>query len=102
MSAIYHIDSNISLNIENGNYVGWKAIIKKNIFHKLPQLSNYKKTFYLDYNKYKNYFQQYLQLLNTLPSKFLKYEAYIDGDNVVIIGLTDTTVRVSILELSSY
>jgi hypothetical protein len=54
---------------------------------------------HLDEDKYKNSFSAFLQFCHTLPSKLFDYTLAREGDNIVITGLTETTVRVAIVDL---
>lgn len=74
----------------------WKATISKTSFPVLP-FSN--KTVHLNEDKYKNSFSAFLQLCDTLPSRLFDYSVAVEEDNIVITGLTETTIRVAIVDL---
>jgi len=75
---------------------GWKATISKASF---PALQFSDKAVHLNEDKYKNSFNAFLQLCDTLPSRLFDYSVTTEGDNIVITGLTETTVRVAIVDL---
>jgi hypothetical protein len=78
------------------NGTGWKATISKSSF---PALQFLDKTAHLNEDKYKNSFSAFLLLCDTLPSRLFDYSVATEGDNIVITGLTETTVRVAIVDL---
>lgn len=79
---------------------GWKATINKTLFPFLTQNTS-NKTIHLNEEKYKHVFSSFLLLCETLPSNLFDYTVCLDEDNVVITGLTETTVRVAIVDLVS-
>lgn len=85
----YQFDAYVTKHID-----GWKATIDKTLF---PFPTN--KTNHLNEEKYRHVFSSYLLLCDTLPSKLFDYSICVDGNNVVITGLTETTVRVAIVDL---
>ena len=99
LNPTYQFDVVVGENTFDGVTIGWKALISKAQFPKISKLENTVQVFYLDKDKYKNSFQQFTLLFDTIPDKLFEYKAYIDEDNVVITGLTETTIRVAIVEL---
>ena len=91
----YRFDVYLSKHTDaNGITDGWKASINKTDF-----VSVVNGTYTLDSDKYKSSFQSIADAFGHLPDIMFAYTVNLVGDNVEIVGLTETTVRVAIVDL---
>jgi hypothetical protein len=99
VTPLHQFDVYISKHVDADVFTAWKATINRSSFPNVNLSNDKEQTYHLDEDKYKNSFSLFLQLCDSLPSKLFDYVVSIDGDNVVITGLTETTVRVAIVDL---
>ena len=94
---LHQFDVYISKNVNDDSV--WNATINRVSFPYVNQSNDKKQLFHLNEIKYRKSFSSFLQLCDSLPSKLFDYTISIEGDNLVIAGLTETTVRVAIVDL---
>jgi hypothetical protein len=85
---------------EEGTFVAWKATINKLAFPNI-KLSSGVNSFHLDENKYKDSFKLFLQMFGSIPSTLFDYNVFVNGEDIVITGLSETTVRIAIVDLTT-
>lgn len=101
MTPKHQFDSYLSKHMdEEGNFVAWKATINKTSFPNV-KLSSGVNSFHLDENKYKDSFKLFLQIFGSVPSSLYDYSVFVNGEDIVITGLSETTVRIAIVDLST-
>ncbi len=103
-TPLYTFDSYLSkVTDENGRFMAWKMTSSRNSFPASQIAPGESHTFTLDPVKYSNSFEQYRRLLNleTLPAQMYEYTISATDDSFSVTGMTETTVRVAIVDLVS-
>lgn len=101
-TPLHQFDVKISKCTEKNSDVCWNAIIDKSSFPNIIPLKNDgANLFQLDENKYKNSFSLFLKVFGKLPSTLFDYSVFVpsNSNEIIISGLTETTVRVAIVDL---
>ncbi len=98
-TPLHQFDVHISKHINADVFTAWKATINRASFPNINLKDGEQQCAHLDEVKYRNSFSLYLQLCDSLPSKLFDYAVAIDGENLIITGITETTVRVAIVDL---
>lgn len=101
---LYSFDAVMSkVNDSNGKFMAWKMTISRSSFPASALKNGETLTASLDPVKYSNSFEQYGRLLNlsTLPSDLYKYTVTASSDSFTVTGMTETTVRVALVDLVS-
>ena len=98
-TPLHQFDVHLSKHIEGDVFTAWKVIINKSSFPNINLKDGEKQCAHLDEIKYGNSFSLFLQLFDSLPSKLFDYVISIDGDNLIITGITETTVRIAIVDV---
>ena len=97
MNPTHQFDVQITKHMNYNIDVAWKATIKKSAFPNINLTSE--NSYHLNEEKYHNSFRLFSQIFGTLPTTLFDYSVSISEDNLVITGLTETTVRVAIVDL---
>jgi hypothetical protein len=99
MNPAHQFDVQITKHVNDNIDVAWKATIKKSSFPEVHLTSDKSYNLHLNEEKYHNSFRLFSQIFGTLPATLFDYRVSISGDDLVITGLTETTVRVAIVDL---
>jgi hypothetical protein len=92
--------------VENGQSVGWEFKVSRSSFPNSEFSVGFSSSFVLDGQKYARSFESYKTFVQSLgvtefPLSLLKYTVTSTDDFIVIRGLTETTVRVAVVDLVS-
>ncbi len=98
-TPLYQFDVHISKHLDANVFTAWKATINKTSFPNINLRNGQQQSLHLDEFKYRSSFNLFLQICDNLPNKLFDYTVGIDDDNLVITGITETTVRVAIIDL---
>ena len=97
MSLVNKFDVYLSKQISDNKFK-WKVTINKSSFPKI-NLTNEPKLFHLNEEKYKKSFEAMLDVFGVLPSCLFDYNVSLNGEEIIISGVTETTVRIAIVDL---
>ena len=97
MSLVNKFDVYLSKQASDNKFK-WKATINKSSFPKI-NLTNEPKLFHLNEEKYKKSFEAMLDVFGVLPSYLFDYNVSLNGEEIIITGVTETTVRIAIVDL---
>ena len=97
MSLVNKFDVYLSKQASDNKFK-WKATINKSSFPKI-NLTNEPKLFHLNEEKYKKSFEAMLDVFGVLPSSLFDYNVSLNGEEIIITGVTETTVRIAIVDL---
>lgn len=89
---------------ENGASVGWEFRVSRSSFPNTEFQEGSTTSFVLDGNKYAKSFESYKTFLQSLgvtelPSSLLEYTVSSSSTEIVVRGLTETTVRVAVVDM---
>jgi len=98
MNLLNKFDVCLSKHHNDNDKFRWKATINKTSFPKI-NLTNEPKLFHLNEEKYKKSFEAMLDVFGFLPSSLFDYNVLLNGEEIIITGVTETTVRVAIVDL---
>lgn len=101
-TPLYSFDSDLSKVTDSaGKFQAWKMTMARSAFPSSQLAAGSTHTFTLDSVKYANSFEQFSRLLNlpTLPAQMYEYTVSATDDSFTITGMTETTVRIAIVDL---
>ena len=99
---LFSFDANMKkVTDTNKKFLGWQFTIAKKDFPTSELKAGQTYNFTLDAAKYRSSFEQYGRLLNVdvLPESLYSYTVSATTDSITVTGMTETTVRVAIVEL---
>lgn len=97
MEPTFKFHVNVS-KITSNDKILWKATINKKSFPNI-NVTESPKLYHLDEQKYRTSFKSIFDLFGSLPTSLFDYEVSLNGDEIMITGVTETTVRVAIVDL---
>jgi len=97
MEPAFKFDVNVSKFTSNDKIL-WKSTINKGSFPNI-NVTETPKLYHLDEQKYRTSFQSIFELFGSLPNSLFDYEVSLNGDEIMITGVIETTFRVAIVDL---